>query len=125
MALKVLQITGAAAVVVIVILMIPVLLRLRRTLDEVGGIVAETRPQTVMLLKKAQGTLDSVNRELETIESITEDANVLIGKVGEASDAVERAITSPMTRYGFITAGVTAAGFAVKRRVARELRARK
>lgn len=121
MALKVLQIVGATAVVIIVFLLIPVLLRLRRTLDEVGCIVSETRPQTVMLLKKAQVTLDSVNRELVNIEAITDDTTVLIGKVTEASDAVEKAIKSPMAKIGFVTAGVTAATFAVKRRLFREM----
>jgi ABC-type transporter Mla subunit MlaD len=124
MALKVLQVVGATAVVIIVFLLIPVLMRLRRTLDEVGQIVSETRPQTVTLLRKAQGTLDSVNRELENIEAITDDTNALIGKVGEASDAVEKAIKSPMTRIGFVTAGAAAAGFAVKRRLYREFSSR-
>ena len=88
MALKVLQVVGAVAVVTIVFLLIPVLVRLRRTLDEVGQIVSETRPQTVTLLRKAQGTLDSVNRELKNIETITDDTTILVGKVSEASDAV-------------------------------------
>ncbi|MHB8895753.1 MAG: DUF948 domain-containing protein [Candidatus Geothermincolia bacterium] len=121
MALKVLQVVGATAVVIIVFLLIPVLLRLRRTLDEVGMIVSETRPQTVTLLKKAQGTLDSVNRELVNIETITDDTTVLIGKVSDASDAVEKAIKSPMTKIGFVTAGAAAAGFAVRRRLSREM----
>jgi uncharacterized protein YoxC len=121
MALKVLQVVGATAVVIIVLLLIPVLLRLRRTLDEVGVIVSETRPQTVTLLRKAHDTLDGVNRELETIETITDDTSVLIAKVGEASNAVEKAIKSPMTKVGFVTAGAAAAGFAVKRRLVREL----
>lgn len=124
MALKILQVVGACAVVIIVLLLIPVLLRLRRTLDEVGDIVSETRPQTVTLLRKAQGTLDSVNRELQNIENITDDTTVLIGKVGEASNAVEKAIKSPMTKVGFVTAGAAAAGFAVKRRLSRELAAK-
>jgi uncharacterized protein YoxC len=124
MALKVLQVVGATAVVIIVVLLIPVLMRLRRTLDEVGDIVSETRPQTVTLLKKAQGTLDSVNRELQNIENITDDTTVLIGKVGEASNAVEKAIKSPMTKVGFVTAGAAAAGFAVRRRLSRELAAK-
>lgn len=123
MALKVLQVVGAAAVVIIVVLLVPVLLRLRRTLEEVSIIVAETRPQTVTLLQKAQVTLDSVNKELENIEAITDDTSVLIGKVTEASDAVEKAIKSPMTKVGFVTAGATAAAFAVRRRLAREMSA--
>lgn len=121
MALKVLQVVGAAAVVIIVFLLIPVLLRLRRTLEEVSVIVSETRPQTITLLKKAQTTLDGVNRELENIEAITEETGALVGKVGDAGDAVERAIKSPMTRIGFITAGAAAATIAVRRRLAREL----
>jgi uncharacterized protein YoxC len=120
MALKVLQVVGAAAVVIIVFLLIPVLARLRRTLDEVGHIVSETRPQTVTLLRKAQGTLDSVNRELKNIETITDDTTILVGKVSEASDAVEKAIKSPMAKVGFVTAGAAAAGFVVKRRLYRE-----
>ena len=125
MALRVLQVVGAAAVVVIVLLLIPVLWRLRRAVDEVGHMVSESRPQTVTLLKKAQLTLDGVNRELENIESITEDTGVLVAKVSDASAAMERAIKSPMSKIGFVTAGAAAAGFAVKRRLFREMSGKK
>lgn len=121
LALKVLQVVGAAAVVIVVLLLIPVLLRLRRTLEEVAFVVAETRPQAITLLRKAQLTLDGVNRELENVEIITGDTAVLIGKVSEASDAVEKAIKSPMAKLGFITTAVTALTFAVKRRMFRDV----
>lgn len=119
MTLKVLQVVGAAAAVLVALFLIPVLLRLRRTLDEVGGIVAEARPQAVNLLQKAQVTLDSVNRELEEIGEITEDTQVLVDKVGEASVAVERAIKSPMSKAGFAAIGALTTGLAVKRRLSR------
>jgi|SRR5664280_2647695 len=125
MALKVLQVVGAAAVVVIVLLLIPVLLRLRRTIGDVGQMVAETRPQTVTLLKKAQLTLDGVNRELTNIETITEDTGVLVAKVSDASSAIERAIKSPASKIGFASAGAAAAAFAVKRRLFREMSGRR
>lgn len=102
-------------------LLIPILYRLRRTLDELGQIVSETHPQTVTLLQKAQVTLDGVNRELANIEEITGETQVLVAKVGEASAAVERAIKSPLTRVGFISAGAAAAGYAVKKRLSREM----
>jgi uncharacterized protein YoxC len=120
MALKILQVVGAAAVVIIVLLLIPVLIRLRRTVDEVGQIVSETRPQTVTLLRKANVTLDSVNAELENVEEVTQDTQVLVEKVGEASVAVERAIKSPLTRIGFIGVGAAAAGLMVKRRLRKD-----
>lgn len=120
MALKVLQVAGAVAVVVLVLLLIPILYRLRRTLDEVGQIVSDTHPQTVTLLQKAQVTLDGVNRELTNIEEITGETQILVAKMGEASAAVERAIKSPLTKVGFISAGAAAAGFAVKKRLSRE-----
>ena len=121
MALKVLQVVAAAAAVILVIVLIPVLLRFRRTMEEVGLIVKETRPQAVTLLRKAQATLDGVNRELENVEEITRDTEILIERVGEASSAVERAVKSPLTRIGFITAGAAAAGAMVKRRLTREI----
>ncbi len=120
MALKVLQVVGAVAVVIIVLFLIPVLLRLRRTLDEVGGIVSEARPQTLNLLKKAQVTLDSVNEELDNIGEITEETQVLIDRVGDASEAVERAIKSPMSKMGFITAGAATTGFVVRKHLAKK-----
>jgi len=121
MTLKVLQIVGAAAVVILVLLLIPILWRLRRTMDEVGGIISDGRPQAIMILKKAQSTLDSVNKELESVEEITEETYVLVEKAGEASAAVYRAIKSPLSRMGLITAGITVAGFAAKRRLSRDL----
>jgi uncharacterized protein YoxC len=120
MALTVLQITGAAAVVIVVLLLIPVLLRLRRTLDEVSHIVSDARPQTVTLLRKANSTLDGVNHELESIERITDDTIVLVGKAGEASSAIERAVKSPLTRMGLISAGAAATGLAVRKRLSRD-----
>jgi uncharacterized protein YoxC len=120
MALNVLEIVGAIAVALIVLFMIPVLLRLRRTIDEVGQIITDARPQTVGLLQQAQATLDGVNRELENIEEITQDTQVLVEKVGEASVAVERAIKSPMSKAGFVAAGVATTTFAVRRQLARK-----
>ncbi len=120
MALKVLEIVGAIAVALIVLFMIPVLLRLRRTIDEVGQIVNDARPQTVGLLQKAQVTLDGVNRELENIEEITQDTQVLVDRVGEASVAFERAIKSPMSKAGFVAAGVATTTFAVRGRLTKE-----
>jgi uncharacterized protein YoxC len=120
MALNVLEIVGAIAVALIVLFMIPVLLRLRRTIDEVGQIITDARPQTVGLLQQAQVTLDGVNRELENIEEITQDTQVLVEKVGEASVAVERAIKSPMSKAGFVAAGVATTTFAVRRQLTRK-----
>jgi len=121
MALKILQIVGAAAVVIIVFLLIPVLIRLRRTLNEVGMMVAETRPQTVTLLKSAQSTLDGVNKELDNIEEITEETGVLVGKISDASEAVERAVRSPIAKAGFASTGIAAAFIGVKRSLSRNL----
>ncbi len=121
MALMILQIVGSIAVVILVLLMIPIMLRFRRTIGEVGEIVADSRPQAITLLKKAQSTLDSVNRELDSIEEITGETQVLMEKAGDASAAVEKAIKSPLSRIGLITAGVAAAGFAAKRRLSRDL----
>lgn len=120
MALKILQVVAAVAVVSFVILLIPVLMRLHRTLDEVCHVVSETGPQATTLLKKAQVTLDGVNRELENIEEITRETGVLVERVGDASLAVERAIKSPLTKMGLITTGVTATGIAVKKRLSKE-----
>ena len=124
MALKILQVVATAAVVVIVLLLIPVLLRLRRTMSEVSHIVSESRPQTIALLKKAQTTLDSVNTELENIEEITRGTLVIIDKVGEASDALDRAVRSPLTKAGLVTAGAAAASVTVKRRLSRKFSGR-
>lgn len=121
MTLKILQGVGAGAVVIFVLLLIPVLLRMRRAVEEVGILVAESRPQTITLLKTAQATLDGVNRELVSIEAITDETELLIGKVSDASAAVERAITSPVSKAGFVAAGVTAIGFAVRKRLFREM----
>lgn len=125
MALKILQVVGAVAVLLLVIFLILVLLRLRRTLEEVNHIVSETRPQASMFLKKAQITLDGVNRELENIEAITKETEVLVERVGDASRAVEGAIKSPLTKVGLITTGAAATGIAVRKRLSKEISDRK
>lgn len=123
MALTILEIVSTVAIVAIVFLLIPILLRLRRTMSEVGQIVSESRPSTITLLKKAQATLDGVNSELENIEEVTRDTQVLMDKVGEASEAVERTMKSPLTKAGLVTAGVAAASITVKRRLSRRFAA--
>jgi uncharacterized protein YoxC len=117
MALNILEVVGALAVVIIVSFMVPVLIRLRRTAGEVSYIMHDTRPQTISLLKKAQVTLDGVNSELDNIDEITQETQVLIGRIGEASEAIESALKSPMTKAGLITAGVATSGLAVSRRL--------
>ena len=122
MTLNILEIVGAVAVAVIVLFLIPVLLRLRRTLNEVGKIVTEARPQTVTLLKRAQTTLDGVNEELVAIEEITDDTQLLVQKLGEASDVVEDAVKSPMTKVGLIAAGAATSGYVVSKRLEKKKR---
>lgn len=120
MALKVLQVVGAVAVVLLTLLLIPVLIRLRRTLDEAGRIVADSRPQTLQLLRKAQNTLDSVNDELTSIDGITTETKLFVSRVGEASEAVERAVKSPLTKAGLVSAGAAATFIGVKRSLSRK-----
>ncbi len=117
MALKVLQITGAAAVVVLMIFIIPVLIRLRKTADELAEIVSETRPYAVALLKKAQDTMDSVNSELDNIEKVTAETKVLVERMGQATEAIKKAANSPMAKAGFISTGAAAMTIAVRRRI--------
>jgi uncharacterized protein YoxC len=121
MALKILQVVGALAVVLLVLFFIPVLLRLRRTFVEVGNILKETGPQASTLLKKAQTTLDGVNQELENIEEITKDAEILVGRVKEASRMAEGVIKSPITKMGLLATGAAATGVAVKKRLSKEI----
>ena len=121
MTLKILQVVGAVAVVVLVCFLVPILLRLRKAVGEVAHIVSEANPQATDLLRNAQVTLDGVNRELKNIEEITEEAQVLVDKVGEASIAMEKAIRSPLTKVGFIAAGATATGLAVKKRLSSDI----
>ncbi|MBN1289875.1 MAG: DUF948 domain-containing protein [Actinobacteria bacterium] len=117
MALKVLQIICAVAVVVIVLLMIPVMLKLKRTLEEVGRMIVETRPGTMKAIKQAEATLDSVNEELENVEKVTSDASLLIGKMGEAADSLENTIKSPITKMGFISTGAAVTSIAVRKQL--------
>lgn len=118
---NILQIVGAAAVALTVVFLVPVLLRLRKTIGEVGGMVCDARPQTVTLLKRAQVALDDVNRELIAIEEITDETQVLVHKLGEASTVVEGVVKSPMTKIGLITAGAAASGYVVKKRLGKRI----
>lgn len=117
---NILQVVGAAAVALAVLFLIPVLLRLRKTIGEVGGMVRDARPQTITLLKRAQATLDDVNRELVSIEEITDETQVLVRKLGEASAVVEGVAKSPMTKVGLITAGAAASGYVVRKRLGKK-----
>ncbi len=120
MALKILQVAATAAVVLLMIFIIPVLLRLRRTAEELADIVSEARPHAVALLKKAQDAVDSVNSELDNIEQITAETKVLVERMGQASEAIRKAATSPMARAGFISTGAAAMSIAVRRRISRK-----
>lgn len=117
MALKVLQIVGVVAIVILVLMIIPIMLKLKRTLEEVSIMIVETRPTTMKALKEAGETLDSVNKELDNVEKVTSDASVLISKMGEAADSLEGTIKSPVTRMGFISTGAAVTGIAVKKKL--------
>ncbi|MDD5447855.1 MAG: DUF948 domain-containing protein [Actinomycetota bacterium] len=121
MALKILQVTGAAALVVLVFVMIPVLLRLRKTLAEVGEIVGESKPSTLLLLRKAGMMLESVNEELAEVEKITKDTEVLVQRMGQASEAIEKVARSPITKTGLLISGISASGYALKRHLSKEI----
>jgi ABC-type transporter Mla subunit MlaD len=112
---------GAAAVALTVIFLVPVLLKVRKTIGEVGGMVSDARPQTVTLLKRAQNALDDVNRELTAIEEITDETQELVRKLGEASTVVEGVVKSPMTKVGLITAGAAASGYVVRKRLGKRV----
>lgn len=116
MALKLLQITGAAAVVITMLFLIPVLIKLRDTFDQIGGIVDESSPQTISLLQKAQGAVDGLNRELGNVVEITDDTLAIISKLDTAATEVERAVKSPMAKTGFVAVGAVTTSLAVRKR---------
>ena len=124
MALKVLEITATAALVIIVLFLIPIMLRLSKTLKHADKMMQETRPGAVTVLKKAGETVDTVNKQLETIEDITTDTEQLLGKAKASAAALEKALTSPMAKAGAAAAGATATGFAVKKRISKKLKGR-
>lgn len=124
MALKILQVAGAAALVVLVFTMVPVLLRLRKTLAEAGEIVGENKPSTSLLLRKAGGMLESVNEELAEVEKITKDTEVLVERIGQASEAIEKVIESPITKTALLVSGISASGYVLKRHFSKEVSSR-
>lgn len=115
MALKVLQIICAIAVVLIVLLIIPVMLRLKRTLEEVGRMVNEVEPGAMKAIREAGMTLESVNEELDNIDKVAGEAMVIIDKLGEAADSIENTVKSPLARAGLISTGAAVTSLAVKK----------
>ena len=92
----------------LVLFLAVVLFKLSAVLENVKVLVNETRQESVPLLGDVRVTVQSVNRELERVDTMMESG----GKIAKSSErivgSVEQVVTSPLIKVAAATAGAAA-----------------
>src|SRR5438132_603562 len=106
----------ALAVVVLVAFVVPVLIQLRKTVEEAEHLVRNLNRDLPLMFKEAGETIHSLNRVAENLREGSEKAKVLgeaIGGIGEIVNQVHGAVrggaASLLSNAGGLLAGVRAA----------------
>jgi uncharacterized protein YoxC len=68
----------------------------------------DARPQINMLLSNLNHTMEDLNGELEKVGRLTEEAQEMLNRSERSLQSVEKALRSPLARYGGITAAFLA-----------------
>ena len=91
------------------------LVKLGFMFDKVSSLVGGTERDALPVVVKAGGTVDSVNYQLDKIDTVTDSAVSMADSADTAVRAVSTAIATPVEKVSGFTAGV-AHGFASFRR---------
>ncbi|HUR14563.1 MAG TPA: DUF948 domain-containing protein [Mycobacteriales bacterium] len=120
----------AVAFALISLAMIWLLLRLRRTVDELTKLVAGITDQTVPLLGEVTGTVVHVNDQLVRVDAITGNVQAITTNAKALSGLFAATLGGPMVKVAALSYGVRrAAGKRhetdVRKRVKAEMKAEK
>jgi len=97
---------AAGAFVLLVLLLAVPLLKLGRTLDEATLAIRKTHDGVGPLLDDAQGTLTSVNAQLEQVEGIAKNVNSMTTNVAALTSVVSSTLGSPLIKVAAFSYGV-------------------
>jgi len=97
---------AAGAFVLLVLLLAVPLLKLGRTLDEATLAIRATHEGATPLLASAQGTLTSVNAQLEQVEGIAKNVNSMTTNVAALTSVVSSTLGSPLIKVAAFSYGV-------------------
>ncbi len=91
-------------------------LKLSRSVDEVNRTLRDARPQLNVFLVNLNKAAEEINLELENLTVATGEIRDLLTGLESGLEAVEKALRSPLARWGSALAA-TAAGKSILRRV--------
>ena len=85
------------------------LVNLFRVLESTKGLNDGITKETVPLLSEVTQTVTNVNRELDTVHSLTESAGNIVKNVERLTKVVENTVSSPLIKVAAAGYGVTRA----------------
>ena len=99
------------SLVVLVLFLVPVLVQLRKTVEESERLLKSLNYDLPLLLKEATGSAQTLNRVTSDVREASERAKVLgqaIGSIGDTVNQIHGAIRSGATSLWLKTTGVIA-----------------
>jgi uncharacterized protein YoxC len=102
-------VVAAGAAVVLVLLAIPVVIKLSRTLDEATLAIRKAMENTDPLFDGANTTITHVNTQLERVDGITQNARAVTGNVSALSSLFTATLGGPLVKTAALSYGVSRA----------------
>jgi uncharacterized protein YoxC len=99
-------VVAAGAFALLVLLLAVPILKLGRTLDETTLMIRKTHEGVQPLLTGASTTVDNVNKELERVEGITQNAQAMSSNAAALSALVATTLGGPVVKVAAFSYGV-------------------
>jgi uncharacterized protein YoxC len=99
-------VVAAGAFALLVLLLAVPILKLGRTLDETTLMIRKTHEGVQPLLTGASATVDNVNKELERVEGITQNAQAMSSNAAALSALVATTLGGPVVKVAAFSYGV-------------------
>ncbi len=106
------QIAGLAAAIAFIVLVgfiVPILLKLRKTVENVNSFIASTEKEIIPTLNKLQTTIEEINQELSKVNQATASLQAATARIDTISNLVQEVVSSPLIRMASYSAGVSSA----------------
>ncbi|WP_447973208.1 DUF948 domain-containing protein [Nitrospira sp. Kam-Ns4a] len=127
MLIEIAAVLAAGAFVVLVALLVPTLIELRRSAAESARLMAELNAELPTLLKEIRSVTENVNDLVDRARDGVERASVLLHAVGEVGETVQQvhgivrgSSGTMLVNVASVVAGLRAASAVLRRRLQRE-----
>jgi uncharacterized protein YoxC len=96
----------AAGWVVLIIVLCFVLLNTFRVLESTKMTIDAMREETIPLLREVKTSVEKTNREIDRVDTMLDNANLIVGRVEKLSGLVEEAVSSPLVKVIGLASGL-------------------